>query len=141
MSFHVPERRRVVEGRLASTFLAGQNGAFELESPENGWRLGIIASDSTDAAAAGLPAEACGWEHVSVLAFRGPATRTPNWREMCHVKELFWDPDDVVMQLHPRRSEYVNNHPHVLHLWRHKTREIPTPPPILVGVVGVGPQL
>jgi hypothetical protein len=34
---------------------------------------------------------------------------------MCYVKRLFWDADDVVMQLHPRESEYVNAHPHVLH--------------------------
>ena len=47
---------------------------------------------------------------------------------MCHVKDLCWDAEDVVMQLHPRQSEYVNNHPHVLHLWRPKVQVIPTPP-------------
>jgi hypothetical protein len=52
---------------------------------------------------------------------------------MNYVKRICWDGEDVVMQLHPRESEYVNCHPHVLHLWRHRTREIPTPPSILVG--------
>ena len=55
-----------------------------------------------------------GWEHVSVST-RG---RCPNWDEMVFVKNLFWGPDDVVMQLHPPQSAYVNNHPHCLHLWR-----------------------
>jgi hypothetical protein len=54
---------------------------------------------------------------------------------MAYVKDLCWDAEDVVMQLHPRKSEYVNNHPHVLHLWRPVDVEIPTPPSIFVGVL------
>ena len=52
---------------------------------------------------------------------------------MSYVKRLCWDAEDVVVQFHPRESEYVNCHPHVLHLWRPKHVEIPTPPSILVG--------
>jgi len=70
-----------------------------------------------------------GWEHVSVST----PSRCPNWAEMCFVKNLFWAPDDVVMQLHPRESAYVNNHPFCLHLWRPKAATIPEPPPELVG--------
>lgn len=70
-----------------------------------------------------------GWEHVSVST---PA-RCPNWQEMCFVKDLFWAPDDVVMQLHPARSDYVNNHNSCLHLWRPQGQTIPTPPVKLVG--------
>ena len=89
------------------------------------------------------------WEHVSVHAYRtrqgevlglmgrgqpgGPKLRTPSWKEMCYVKRLCWDGADVVMQLHPRESEYVNLHPNVLHLWRPKFAAIPEPPSILVG--------
>lgn len=132
MSFHVTEMARVTSGRMASSFIDGNNGAFDMESPEPGWRLALIASDGSEDA--GVP-EALGWEHVSVRAYRGAQSRTPTWKEMAFIKGLFWDDEDVVMQLHPRRSEYVNNHPNVLHLWRHRTREIPTPPPILVGVL------
>lgn len=64
---------------------------------------------------------------------RVPQMRTPNWKEMSYVKRLCWDEEDVVMQLHPRESEYVNCHPHVLHLWRPIDQEIPTPPAIFVG--------
>lgn len=73
-------------------------------------------------------AEDCGWEHVSVSTPR----RAPNWAEMCFVKDAFWDDEDAVMQLHPPKSNYVNNHPHCLHLWRPSEKEIPMPETILV---------
>lgn len=127
--FHVPEPARVRDHPvLASTTADGNNGAFFVSSPEHGWRLAIIASDGD------------GWEHVSVHCFKqeGKQQRAPNWREMCFVKDLFWDDEDVVMQLHPKRSEYVNMHQFTLHLWRPLHATIPTPPPQLVGVfVGV----
>jgi len=52
---------------------------------------------------------------------------------MHYVKGLFWGPEDVVMQLHPAASEYVNKHPFCLHLWRPIEAAIPTPPRIMVG--------
>jgi len=51
----------------------------------------------------------------------------PNWREMCFIKDLFWDEEDVVIQYHPKKSEYVNLHNNYLHLWRPIGVEIPTP--------------
>lgn len=87
-------------------------------------RLVIVASD-------GL-----GWEHVSVSVRDGKRVRTPVWDEMAHVKDVFWDDEDVVVQFHPRRSEYVNCHENVLHLWRPVGIELPTPDPILVGPSG-----
>lgn len=51
---------------------------------------------------------------------------------MCFVKDLFWDGEDAVMQLHPPKSNYVNNHPHCLHLWRPTQAVIPMPETILV---------
>ena len=130
--FHVPESARdTTHPQNGSTTADGNNGAFHLESPEPGWSLALICSDGTTTP--DLPA----WEHVSVYAYRahGRQQRTPTWREMCAVKRICWDADDVVMQLHPRESEYVNNHPHVLHLWRPIGQEIPTPPSIFVGLV------
>ncbi len=122
MSFHVPESSRMLEGPLASDPAAGNNGAFLLASCEPGWRLVCIASDGA------------GWEHVSVRALQGQRSRVPSWREMVLAKGIYWDDEDVVVQYHPRRSEYINNHPHVLHLWRPTAIELVTPPTILVGV-------
>jgi hypothetical protein len=120
--FHVPEKCRIVTGRIGSNSSFGNNGAFELPPIRGGRKMFVIASDGM------------GWEHVSIHVLDGKKLRTPTWREMCHVKDLFWDAEDVVMQLHPRRSEYVNNHPNTLHLWRPTDTEIPTPPSILVGI-------
>ena len=135
MSFHVPEMfrvrpeqrvmlRDVVSGRLlnlGTTPVDGNIGCFRFQSPIPRRRLHIIASDGED------------WEHVSVSVMN--KKHTPTWAEMCHVKDLFWDDEDVVMQLHPAKSEYVNNHSTCLHLWR-PTRVgiIPTPKTWLVGV-------
>lgn len=146
MSFHVPELARdTTHPQLGSTSADGNNGAFHIESPEPGWRLALICSDSTELDGAGYDK----WEHVSVHAYReqrievvgllgrgskpGLKQRTPTWKEMCYVKRLCWDGEDVVMQLHPKESEYVNCHPHVLHLWRPINATIPTPPAIFVG--------
>ncbi len=122
MSFHVPERHRVMTGRLATDFTYGHNGYFLLASDLPGRLLSIIASDGA------------GWEHVSVRALRGRRSATPTWAEMCQAKALFWDDEDAVVQFHPKRSEYVNQHPNVLHLWRPTEGAIPTPPPLLVGL-------
>ena len=69
-----------------------------------------------------------GWEHVSVC----PSNRTPDWDEMCEIKDMFWNDDEVVMQLHPAKSNYVNLMPNCLHLWRPIGQEIPVPPILYV---------
>jgi len=81
-----------------------------------------------------------GWQHVSVSLIKGEkrgkkqlVTRCPTWEEMCWVKSLFWDDEEEVMQLHPPRSQWVNNHPYCLHLWRPDSGEIPLPEAIMVG--------
>ena len=135
--FHVPELQRITDHPiLGSTKADGNNGAFDIESPQQGWRLSMICSDSSGAEFLCGDNGGARWEHVSVRAYRydGRQSRTPTWDEMCYVKRLCWDDEDVVMQLHPRKSEYVNNHPHVLHLWRPLEAVIPEPPSIYVGV-------
>jgi hypothetical protein len=82
-----------------------------------------------------LAGDGAGWEHVSVSLMHH-SQFTPSWEIMCKVKDLFWDPDVAVMQLHPPQSTYVNNHPGCLHLWRPTAPgvTIPLPPPIMVGI-------
>lgn len=96
----VPNQYRVRCGLLASSDDDGDNSAFCV--PCNGRTLFVIASDGE------------GWEHVSVSL----KTRCPMWVEMEFIKNLFWDPEDVVIQIHPARTEYVNTCPYCLHLWR-----------------------
>lgn len=116
--FKVPEQYRVnekdISGMFHSTAADGNNGYFLI--PFESFELVVIASDGFD------------WEHVSVSL----NNRTPNWKEMCFIKDLFWSKDDWVLQYHPAESDYVNNHEHCLHLWRPIGQLIPTPPTELV---------
>ena len=41
--------------------------------------------------------------------------------------------EEGVMQLHPKKSRYVNFAENCLHLWRPIDAEIPTPPTYMVG--------
>ena len=75
-----------------------------------------------------IASAAMGWEHVSVSR----KDRCPTWDEMCQVKDLFWDDQDCVVQFHPPKAEYVNNHPNCLHLWRPIGWDIRTPERVMV---------
>ncbi len=79
---------------------------------------------------------AAGWEHVSINRW----DRKPTWDEMCELKEIFWKDEEAVMQIHPPKSEYVNNLKHCLHLWRPIEQycgKIPLPDSLLVGIKGL----
>jgi hypothetical protein len=104
---------------MASRSSDGLMGAFVVMGPK-GTALKIISSGTNDE---------FGWEHVSVTCEH----RTPNWFEMCWVKDLFWKDEETVVQYHPAKSEYVNCHPFCLHLWRPNNVLMPTPPSLLVG--------
>lgn len=69
-----------------------------------------------------------GWEHVSVC----PSNRTPDWDEMCRIKDMFWNDDEVVVQFHPAKSNYINLMKNCLHLWKPIGQEIPVPPTLYV---------
>lgn len=73
-----------------------------------------------------------GWEHVSMAPYK--RNHTPTWDEMCALKDMFFYDEETVLQYHPAKSEYVNNVPNCLHLWRPIHEKIPTPPSIMVGI-------
>lgn len=106
------------------------SGAFYF-TKQDGSVMRIIAHDGITGDG---PEDVTGWEHVSIsVQDHKGHLRTPVWSEMCHVKNLFWDDEESVIQFHPPRSEYVNHHPHTLHLWRPLGFVVPTPPSDLVG--------
>lgn len=115
--FRVPEKFRVKTGQFASDQTYGNNGLFVI-ALKHKQQVTVIASDGM------------GWEHVSVSR----KDRPPTWDEMCQIKDMFWDDEDCVVQYHPPKSHYVNNHPNCLHLWRPTGVELPAPMSILVGV-------
>jgi hypothetical protein len=71
-----------------------------------------------------------GWDHVSVSL--EDKRKCPSWEEMCVVKRLFWNDSETVVQFHPPESDYINQHPGCLHLWRCVRVPFPMPPKIYV---------
>ena len=118
--FKVPEKYRIKHGPLASDKNYDNNGAFEIFLSGRTTAL-VIASDGKE------------WEHVSVHVMSDGKPRTPTWSEMCKIKNLFWDEEDCVVQYHPPKSDYINNHKHTLHLWKPVGYDLPRPDSILVG--------
>lgn|SRR3712207_3397232 len=90
------------------------NGAFELNI--KGEKYFVIASNGQ------------GWDHVSISS----KYKIPSWKVMCILKEMFFEDDEVVMQIHPAKRNYINNHPNCLHLWKPQKQEIHQPPKYMV---------
>jgi hypothetical protein len=107
---------------MASDETNGCNGCFFIPGRPGRPPFRVIASDGE------------GWEHVSVSL----PDRVPTWDEMCAIKALFWGDDACVMQLHPPRADWVNNHSRCLHLWRPVDLPIPRPPSLMVGLQSLG---
>lgn len=117
--FHCPDKCRIVHPAYGPG--DAKNGIFRV-TLKHKQVVQVMASDGM------------GWEHVSVSR----KDRCPTWDEMCQVKAIFWDDEDCVMQLHPPRSEWVNNHSRCLHLWRPMGEAIPAPPMYMVGIQEAG---
>lgn len=118
---HITEKIERYRDLSHSSKADGHNGLFFVPSPkEITKKLKIIASDGG------------GWDHVSISL----PTRCPTWQEMCFVKDLFFDPDETVVQFHPAVSEYVNLHPYCLHLWKDQNQIHDLPPSWMIGPVG-----
>lgn len=119
--FRLPEYERRITGT------AGDSGNGYFKVFVNGRSFFCIASNGG------------GWEHVSVTPHNRRRQTCPTWEEMCEIKDLFFEPEERVVQYHPPKSEYVNMHPYCLHLWRPITGNMPFPPAIFVGIGGTKP--
>jgi hypothetical protein len=114
------EKYRVVLPNEWGTVPKSSYGLFFIPSPTDTKRiLKVICAPMED-----------DWQHVSVSL----PNRCPNWTEMSYIKDLFWEDEDTVIQFHPKKTHYINNHPYVLHLWKKSGEEIELPPSILVGL-------
>lgn len=54
------------------------------------------------------------------------------WANHPVLRAMFFGEDERVMQFHPPKSEYINNYPYCLRLWKPVDTEIPHPPMICV---------
>lgn len=119
------EKARVRDGAYG-TNRGDTFGHFKAVAPSGAY-LFVMAADGTETR----------FDHVSVSVLRDKdgthkPDRCPTWEEMVWVKSLFWDDEECVIEYHPPRSKYVNNHNYVLHLWKPLDAEIPLPPSICV---------
>ena len=113
------EMHRATGGPIPSDKSFGNNGAFMLSY--NGATLVIILSDGG------------GWDHVSVhVVAPDLSLRCPTWDEMEYVRKMVFRGDEWAMQLHAPVDKHINEHLHVLHIWRPQNQEIPVPPRIMV---------
>lgn len=115
---HTLDRYRLADDERKYYGRCGDSGNGMFKVFVNGKSLLVIASNGG------------GWEHVSV----SKRNRTPTWDEMCMVKDMFFGAEETVVQYHPPKSDYVNQHPYCLHLWRPTEQAVPRPPAIFVGI-------
>lgn len=101
-----------------------------ISTPENGFN-GMFRFRLRGEMVMCVASDGLGWQHVSVTIEHYP--KPPRWQTMCEVKDLFWEPQDWVVQFHPAKKDYVNMHPGCLHLWRPTEKTMPTPDSLMVG--------
>lgn len=89
----------------------GWNGAFIIPLEGQMWQ--VRCSDGMD------------WKHVSVTNHQ--VKRLPDWKVMCRIRDLFFADEVWVVQYHPAASDYINDHPFVLHLWQPLREVLPIP--------------
>ena len=127
------DRYRVNGRELPCTSPGETCGQFVFPTENKAVTLCVLATNGDPLKECPSIGEGGDWEHVSVHARLhhgrpNARLRTPTWDEMCLVKSLFWTDEETVIQYHPPKADYVNEHPHVLHLWRPIFAKIPTPP-------------
>lgn len=76
---------------------------------------------------------AYGWEHLTVSG----KNKVPDWNVMCAVKDIFWEDEELCIQYHPKKSQYINNHENCLHIWRPLFTDLPEPDQFLIGIPGM----
>jgi len=150
----VPEQFRVRTGSLASDSSYGNSGAFIIPHYKiSGYFINVISAEGEGwqhvSVSLVKTVQKVGKAYKNIygtVGNKGGVTqsrrideviemveRCPTWEEMCFVKSLFWNDEEAVMQLHPPKSQWVNNHPYCLHLWKPMNAEIPLPDSLMVG--------
>ena len=148
--FKVPERYRKTGDKTVNPMLStaedGNNGVFIIPwkhpiSKKITWLQTIVSQDEQ-------------WQHVAVVVLKGnpykigkinnnnkkksswgkQSTIPPTWNMMSFIKDIFWDDTQYVVQYHPSKINYVNNHKGCLHLFRPVGKILPIPPIEMIGI-------
>ena len=111
--FRELQAKRVVDGDLARPRVLPPRWIFAEKSDDggvynshDGLRVIVSAAREDDGKR---------WLHVS-CSRRKPVPKLPSWKDLRDVKDVFVG-NRKAIQVFPVRSEYVNIHPNVLHLF------------------------
>jgi hypothetical protein len=104
-------RWRIRSGEAATDDTAGFNGHFLVPLDGELWFVGL--------------SDGLGWRHLSV--YNAQKKLIPSWYTMCRLKDAFFGDLDWVVQFHPGKDDYINDHPGCLHLWQPLDEELPRP--------------
>ena len=79
-----------------------------------------------------------GWDHVSVCLLDRKGNfieRTVTWDEMCLVKEMLFNDDEAVIEIHTSDEFEMYEKDYTIDLWKPLNKEMPLPNPDLVGKI------
>ena len=100
-----------------------------IQQGADGFRLITLRNDIPISV---IVSRGAGWEHASFSPLEENSILS--WEDMCYFKDMIWNSDEAVIQIHPPKDEYVNNKNNCLHLWRCYYKDMTLPPSVLVGV-------
>lgn len=113
-----------------------KQGEFKSKEGDHFGAFYFILSDQTNVHVIVDDGEQTGWEHVSATMWKNRKGKSrpiiPTYDQMQFIKQIFWEDDEAVIQIHPPKDQYVNNHQTCYHLWRNKNQKLELPPKILV---------
>lgn len=92
------------------------------------------------------------WERVSAQLFKitnvkkkqsEPADRCLTWKEQCFIKNLFYGPQEVIMQFFPAMTDYIgtDEEEFAVHLWNPLKGQCQVPQAIINYGLGVKPYV
>lgn len=99
-----PYKEIMASGKIWDTVMFGKLVGGLIKLPDCG-TCSVMFGENED-----------GWEHVSVSPKH--KYKIPTWDDMCVLKDIFFDDEDEVYQIHPKKSQYVNLSENCLHLWK-----------------------
>lgn len=68
------------------------------------------------------------WWHQQLKVF-------PTWDEMCAIKDIFFNDDEAIIEIHPSDEYKIYEKDYTIDLWKPLNKELPLPNPDLVGKV------
>lgn len=120
--------RKRIAGRWSSEY-GDKGGYFIVPYPYNP----NLKKQRNDVTLSVLVGSGDGWDHISIhVELNGEKKRCPTWEEMSFIKDLFFEDNEWTVQYHPAKSNHINLHPYVLHIWKPIDKELPVPPEWMV---------